>query len=364
LRIAASNIGMESARRYSSSKQTRQAFQAKDFLGGMNYGSLFSEQGVADEEAGNMQAGKENGGDKVKTMTTDRISELQKRIDSMRSRSNVALRDDESKTLEEFRNYMVKYIYELLFGKKTSKDMTEASQEAATLPEDYTLVPMKKVVAVAETYYEEIEETSFSVEGCVRTADGQEYSINVNVGMTRSFMEYYREEISVVQYQKIYDPLVINLEAGSARLSDQKILFDIDSDGTKENLHRLEKGSGYLALDKNGNGIIDDGSELFGTKSGDGFGDLARYDEDGDGWIDEDDAIWDKLRIWCQNEDGTGTLYSFKEKNVGAICLQNTQTQFSLTNAENAEKGYIRSSGVFLFEDGRAGTVQHLDLVQ
>lgn len=362
MRIAASNIGMESARRYSSSKTSRQAFQAKDFLGGMNYGSLLSEQSVADEEAGNMQTGKEKG--EVGTMTTDRISELQKRIDSMRSRSKVQLRDDESKTLEEFRNYMVKYIYELLFGKKTAEELTSETENTTSLPQDYNLVPMKQVIGVSETYYEEMEETAFCVQGQVKTADGQEYSIHVDVSMTRSFQQYFREELSVVQYQQVYDPLVINLESGSARLSDQKILFDIDSDGDKESLHRLEKGSGYLALDKNGNGVIDDGSELFGTKSGDGFGDLAKYDEDGDGWIDEDDAIWDKLRIWCQNEDGTGTLYSFREKNVGAICLQNIQTQFSLTDAENAEKGYIRSSGIFLFEDGKTGTVQHLDLVQ
>lgn len=362
MRITASNIGMESARRYTSSKQTRQTFQAKDFLGGMNYGSLLGDASVTDNGNDSLQTGKEKTDPKMQS--TDQISELQKRIESMRTRGNVALRDDESKTLEEFRNYMVKYIYELLFGKKTTDEMLQETGGTTSLPENYSLVPMKQVIGVSETYYEEFEETSFSVEGQVKTADGQSYSINVDVSMSRSFQQYYREELSVVQYQKVYDPLVINLEAGSARLSDQKILFDIDSDGDKESLHRLEKGSGYLALDKNGNGKIDDGSELFGTASGDGFADLSQYDEDGDGWIDEDDAIWDKLRIWCQNEDGTGTLYSFREKNVGAICLQNTKTQFSITDAQNADKGYIRSSGIFLFEDGKAGTVQHLDLVQ
>lgn len=42
-----------------------------------------------------------------------------------------------------------------------------------------------------------------------------------------------------------------------------------------------------LSLDQNGNGEIDNGTELFGTKSGDGFADLARYDLDYNGWIDE-----------------------------------------------------------------------------
>ena len=53
----------------------------------------------------------------------------------------------------------------------------------------------------------------------------------------------------------------------------------------------LGKGSGFLALDKDGNGKIDDGNELFGTKSSDGFGDLREYDSDGSGWIDENDEI-------------------------------------------------------------------------
>ena len=54
----------------------------------------------------------------------------------------------------------------------------------------------------------------------------------------------------------------------------------------------LGSGSGFLALDKNGNGKIDDGSELFGTKSGDGFADLAEYDSDGNGWIDEKGRVY------------------------------------------------------------------------
>mgnify|MGYP000465316364 CR=1 FL=1 len=54
----------------------------------------------------------------------------------------------------------------------------------------------------------------------------------------------------------------------------------------------LQGGSGYLALNKNGDGVINDGSELFGTASGDGFYDLSMYDEDGNGWIDENDHAY------------------------------------------------------------------------
>ena len=58
-------------------------------------------------------------------------------------------------------------------------------------------------------------------------------------------------------------------------VSDMKFKFDIDSDGKVDEISFVGKSSGFLALDKNEDGKINDGSELFGTKSGDGFSDLA-----------------------------------------------------------------------------------------
>ena len=137
-----------------------------------------------------------------------------------------------------------------------------------------------------------------------------------------------------------------------------------NADGTAEEISFTEQGSGFLALDKNKDGEINDGSELFGTKSGSGFKDLAEYDEDGNGWIDENDAVWKKLKIWCRNEKGENELYTLAEKGVGAICLQKAATNFALKNADNSDKGFIRSTGIFLYENGNVGSVQHLDLAQ
>ena len=146
--------------------------------------------------------------------------------------------------------------------------------------------------------------------------------------MSRRCEEYYREELNVAQFA-LYDPLVINLDTDATELSDQTFYFDLDADGEEEEISML-KGSGYLALDKNEDGIINDGSELFGTGNGDGFADLARYDEDGNGWIDENDSIWSKLKIWCKDEKGNDVLYKLSDKGVGAICLQNVSTDFTL----------------------------------
>lgn len=74
-------------------------------------------------------------------------------------------------------------------------------------------------------------------------------------------------------------------------------------------------------MDINGDGKINDGNELFGPKSGNGFSDLAAFDEDGNGWIDENDFVYDKLRIWTKDKYGNDSLLAIGKKGIGAIYL-------------------------------------------
>lgn len=118
-----------------------------------------------------------------------------------------------------------------------------------------------------------------------------------------------------------------------------------------------------MALDANGNGVIDDGNELFGTRSGNGFADLAAYDGDGNGWIDENDDVYSKLRVWVKDADGGDRLLDLKEANVGAIYLGSADTEFSLKDAAtNETNAVLRRTGVYLKETGEAGTLSHVDL--
>lgn len=222
--------------------------------------------------------------------------------------------------------------------------------------------PSFQVVSSEQLYtYEETETTSFSTQGKVMTSDGREISFQVDVGMSRSFyQEVYQKHVGLEPV--MCDPLVINLDVGSAEVTDQKFYFDLDCDGKEDQISTLGAGSGFLALDLNGDGIINDGSELFGTSSGDGFYDLSKYDLDGNGWIDEADEVFDRLQIWVPSADGNGTCYKLKDKGVGAICLQNVSTDFTLQGENQQVNGAIRRSGVFLMESGQAGTIQHVDL--
>ena len=217
-----------------------------------------------------------------------------------------------------------------------------------------------------ETYehmytYEENETTTFSTQGKVCTADGREIEFGIDVTMSRSFYEQYTTKYTreIPNYQ---DPLVINLDGNVTNVTDQKFFFDLDCDGLEDSISTLGSGSGFLALDKNGDGVINDGSELFGAKSGNGFKELATFDLDGNGWIDEADEIFEHLKVWTKDDEGKDVLFTLKEAGVGAICLQAQRTPFNITDENNESKAMVRQSGFYLKENGVAGLIQQVDM--
>ena len=216
-------------------------------------------------------------------------------------------------------------------------------------------------VTATSGFVSESESTTFASSGMVKTQDGRSIDFNIEVSMSRAFTSQINT-LTTQNYIKT-DPLVINLDTDIGSVTDQKFLFDLDSDGDEEEISFAGKGSGFLALDRNGDGRIGDGSELFGTKSGDGFKDLAAFDEDGNGWIDENDSIYSKLKVWTKDEAGNDYLINLKDADVGAIYLDNADTQFSLKDGNNRLNGEIKKTGIYLHEStGAAGTLNHVDL--
>ena len=219
---------------------------------------------------------------------------------------------------------------------------------------------MLSVTTIQETHIEE-EAVTFEGTGTALTEDGR--SIDFGVSFSMSYRLTQMAGISIARPVNFLDPLVINVGSDVTSISDQSFFFDIDCDGKDDEISNLASGSGFLALDQNGDGRINDGSELFGTKSGNGFKDLSAYDLDGNGWIDENDEVYYKLRVWMRNEDGTDTLLSLKEADVGAIYLGSAATNYSLKDSSFNTSAMLRASGLFLRESGGVGTVQQLDLV-
>ena len=358
--IANSSIGMDSARTYTSvSRESRTIeggiiipFSQKLDSASNDAGKISSDGEDKEKSSTGLNNPKESFDDiynRMKTFVTSGMYELKCEADAM----------------DKVRSQCIQYLMYLLFGVR---------------PDAMELVPQKNVeptnsgnsnptnaylqtTVTSSSLYAEQESTSFSTQGTVVTADGREINFNLDLSMSRSFASYYENSVSTLQ--AFTDPLVINLDSSIAEVSDVKVMFDLDGDGIEESISKLSSSSGYLSLDLNGDGIINNGNELFGTQSGDGFKDLSEYDEDGNGWIDEADSIYSKLKICVLNDDGSQTLYSLKEKDVGAICLQSAETDFSLNNLSTNEcNARIRKTGIFLYENGSVGTMQHLDLAQ
>lgn len=210
--------------------------------------------------------------------------------------------------------------------------------------------------------YSEIEATRFAASGVIKTADGREISFDLELTMARAFFQESDVRLQAGDAVRKTDPLVLNFTGNAAQLTDQRFAFDLNSDGTNEQIHFAAPGSGFLAFDRNGNGRIDNGGELFGPTSGDGFQDLAALDGDHNGWIDENDAAFGQLQIWQKDAAGNDSLSSLQQTGVGAISLARIATPFEIKSANNDSYGQLRSSGIFLQEDGTAGTMQQIDL--
>ncbi|NCD11643.1 MAG: hypothetical protein EOL93_03760 [Epsilonproteobacteria bacterium] len=206
-------------------------------------------------------------------------------------------------------------------------------------------------------HVDEAESLLLKAQGEVTTQEGKSIALSLQTELSR--YDSYRVEIRQSLTQMV-DPLVINLQGGLVDVDkEKKFQFDLNSDGISDEISLLAQGSGFLALDRNENGLIDDGSELFGTQSGDGFLDLSAYDEDANGWIDANDEIFSKLKIWQKGalED---KLISLSEAKVGALLLESVESAFSYKNDETLN-AQLKQSSVVLFEDGKTGWMSHLD---
>lgn len=200
---------------------------------------------------------------------------------------------------------------------------------------------------------------SFEAQGIIKTSDGREVMLDLNFNVDQEVVQHSSFQLRMGEALK--DPLVINFEGGLASFTSRNMSFDLDLDGTIDSIKMLSGNCGYLALDKNRNGIIDDGRELFGPQTDHGYEELASYDEDGNGWIDEGDTIFNHLKIWYHDKEGISHLVALTEKNVGAIYLGHIETEMNLY-AQNEIAGKLRNSGLVLLENGESRIMQELDI--
>jgi len=166
------------------------------------------------------------------------------------------------------------------------------------------------------------------------------------------------------------DPLAIDLNGDGVRTIsiDSGVLFDFNDDQMRTGTGWLDANDGFLVYDRNGNGVIDNGGELFGVDTRktdgslakDGFDALRDLDSNGDGIFNVKDTKFGNVRIWQdKNSDGisqTDELKTLDELGITAINLDSQETNI------DSNGNRIAATGTVEFADGATSTAANLDL--
>jgi hypothetical protein len=173
-------------------------------------------------------------------------------------------------------------------------------------------------------------------------------------------------------------PIVIDLGHDGVHLgpAGTGVYFDINADGIRDHLQWVRPGGdeGFLALDRSGNGLVDNGAELFGVgtplllegrNAPNGFVGLAQYDlrelgGDDDGWITPADAIWPQLRIWVDlNADGVSTYEEMRPlRSYGITALETIPKKHRYID----DAGNVIPYWAWAVQRGRPGRARMVDV--
>jgi len=353
MKIAEATLNLTSSHALTSEQQTSESLQAW----------------VGDQPSRPAQAARESSGtplppDAVELSAQALASHAENLRDIVANKTDKAeeLADEGTAPLDP-RIEAIRRTLELLTGQKIRLTSFSPGQQPAPPPQGDG-EPKRLGWGLAYDYhasYREEETTTVAATGRIATSDGRTIDFSLDLIMHRAYAESTDIAIRAGD-ATLVDPLVINFAGTAAQLSDASFAFDLDNDGNEEQISRLAAGSGFLALDRNNDGVVNNGSELFGPESGNGFADLARYDSDGNGWLDDNDPMFRSLKLWITDGVGKDSLTGLADHNIGALLLDPVESQFRLTDAANATLAQLRQTSLFIRENGSVGTVQEIDL--
>jgi len=163
------------------------------------------------------------------------------------------------------------------------------------------------------------------------------------------------------------DPLVLDMDGDgleTTSVSLEPVMFDHTGDGIKTASGWIKSDDAFLVLDRNGNGFIDNGTELFGDatplqsggKARDGFAALAQEDTNADGRVDSKDMNWEKLKIWFdKNHNGLSEANELLTVSAAGIAAINVA---KISNNQVLGNGNVLADlGKFSNADGSTGTI-------
>jgi hypothetical protein len=152
----------------------------------------------------------------------------------------------------------------------------------------------------------------------------------------------------------LISPLVLVWpEGGIPKLEPTTSRFDLDGDGTKDQIGWVSGQAGFLALDLNKNGQVDSGRELFGDAtrqpSGmgpgavNGFEALRQYDANHDSVIDRQDPVFSDLLVWF-DRDGSGTTDPWEAVPLALLGVDKIELTYQeVKNPPDGSSPYVKA---------------------
>ena len=255
-----------------------------------------------------------------------------------------------AESVEDVKELVVKKLVELLTGRKIK---TLSIQDLTNTKLPPVEEPRFGAVYEEENLSLKADRLNFFAHGEVRTKDGRVFRFEVSFSLFNLELDVSTRSVRSGSVALV-DPLVIDLNGSPELLSPARFEFDLDGDGDREGVPLLAEGKGFIFFDRNSNNRAD-GGEIVGVRSGDAFAELRAYDEDGNGWLDEGDASFNRLKVWLKSP-GEDRTVSLSQLGVGALYTGSFNTMFDLKSS-----GVLRNLGLYLTESGDSGILAKVD---
>lgn len=222
--------------------------------------------------------------------------------------------------------------------------------------------PTKTVNAIAESgslsnFSPKQPDVSFTtIHTEIQASRSESFTINIgdNQPQFSQIIKQERTSLSINSRQEdveLADPLAFDLDGNGLQTTGVKngVDFDIDADGNTDKTSFISGNDAFLALDKNNNGKIDNGKELFGDQNGsaNGYDELSKYDSNHDNIIDDKDPVFERLRLFKMDNSGNQVLSSLEDSGIKSIALgyQNSQKAINQYDSITQEGSFERKDG-------------------
>ncbi|MBI5212128.1 MAG: hypothetical protein HY957_01995 [Nitrospirae bacterium] len=167
------------------------------------------------------------------------------------------------------------------------------------------------------------------------------------------------------------DPAIVDLDGDGIETTNVKdgAYFDHDGNGFAEQTGWAASDDGMLAMDRNGDGIINDGKELFGdqtllangTKAANAFEALREQDSNADGKIDANDTAFNQIKVW-QDVDGDGYSTADELKSLSDVGIKSINLNSTPSTTTDSQGNTQTRTGSFEKTDGTTGTIGEYNL--